>query len=211
MPFQSPNHTQTPNDLFDEYLPLMGEAELRVVMAIVRLTYGYHVTRAKASLSKLQKMTGMSKQGVLNGAHDAEARGLIRHSAKKTGSEWVVHQVDSGSPPSRPPKPKGSPPSRPHINKDDLKEIYKEITPYPTSTFEASWFEWIEYREKKKKPISELAMRKQFKQFKGMTEAEAIEMIDHAIAKDWQGLWEVKKQNGHAPKPSQPVQYAEEH
>ena len=39
--FQAPNFTQTPNDLFDIYLADLGHAELRVLLAVIRETYGW--------------------------------------------------------------------------------------------------------------------------------------------------------------------------
>lgn len=93
-PFKSPNHTQTPNDLFDEYLSVMGEAELKVVLALIRETLGFHRRKAKMSLTQLQKATGMSRQGVLNGAENAEKRGLISRKSAPNGTSWVVNVVD---------------------------------------------------------------------------------------------------------------------
>lgn len=75
--FQSPNHTQTPNDLFDSYMAIMGESELKVTLAIIRKTLGYHKTKDAISLTQLQKMTGLSRQGASDGATAAIARGLV--------------------------------------------------------------------------------------------------------------------------------------
>ena len=91
--FQEPNYTQTPNDLFI-LMASMKEAELRVVLAICRLTFGFHRTKARASLTRLQKMTGLSRQGVINGAKAAEERGLITKISGKGVNEWIVNVVD---------------------------------------------------------------------------------------------------------------------
>ena len=66
--FQSPNYTQTPNDLFDVLMAGMGDAELRVALAIVRQTIGYHREQVKFSIPKLMAMTGLSRNGVKDGA-----------------------------------------------------------------------------------------------------------------------------------------------
>src|SRR5690349_19405861 len=75
--FQSPNYTQTPNDLFDELLPDMGLAELKVVMCIVRHTFGYHKEEIKLSLRAIARFTGLTANSVMEGAKQAEDHGLI--------------------------------------------------------------------------------------------------------------------------------------
>jgi hypothetical protein len=104
--FQSPNWTETPNDLFDEYMALMGNAELRVVLAIVRQTRGWHRTSTKFSISKLRRMTGLSHNGVTSGAKQAEARGLITRTNPSdiTSAEWelVINDTPSASAPPQP-------------------------------------------------------------------------------------------------------------
>jgi hypothetical protein len=75
--FSSPNYTQTPNDLFDELLPEMGLAELKVVLCIVRHTFGYHKDEIKISIRSISRFTGLAIQSVLDGATQAEVHGLI--------------------------------------------------------------------------------------------------------------------------------------
>lgn len=88
--FSSPNYTQVPNDLFDSIMADMDMAELKVVLAIVRQTIGYHRDKATYSVSKIQKMTGMAYNSVVKGAELAEKRGLIRRiNPNEQGSaEW---------------------------------------------------------------------------------------------------------------------------
>lgn len=89
--FFSPNYTQTPNDLFDTHLAKMGEAELKVILAIIRLTLGYHKTAARASLTRLQEMTGLSRQGVIDGATAAEAKRFIIKAWDGGVTEWILN------------------------------------------------------------------------------------------------------------------------
>lgn len=90
--FSSPNYTQTPNDFYDVYLPLMGLAEIKVVSAIMRLTFGYHREKqtTTASLNTLVKLTGLSVGGVLLGIKKAESRGLIQRVNKGNGRRQVL-------------------------------------------------------------------------------------------------------------------------
>ena len=51
--FQSPNYTPVPDELFDELLPDLGEAELRVPLYIVRRTFGFKKDSDSISLSQM--------------------------------------------------------------------------------------------------------------------------------------------------------------
>lgn len=93
MPFNSPNYTQTPNELFDSLLKNMGYAELKIVLAVIRITFGYHREgeEVKATLSQMQRMTGLSRPAVLAGAQKAEDSGLIEKRFSETGELlWMV-------------------------------------------------------------------------------------------------------------------------
>lgn len=94
--FSAPNHTQTPNAIFDELLPLLGDAELRVVLAIVRATHGWHKARERVSISQLEERTGLSRQGVINGINAALERGIIDREEIGQGYSYglVVNGVD---------------------------------------------------------------------------------------------------------------------
>jgi hypothetical protein len=65
--FTSPNHTQTPNDLFEVHLPEMGYAELKVVLVVVRHTFGYHRRGVRLSVSEMEAATGLSRKSVQDG------------------------------------------------------------------------------------------------------------------------------------------------
>jgi len=87
MPFTSPNYTQVPNDLLGYFqdgqlvpglLADMSGSELKVLLALSRLTFGFHREHCEASLTVLESMTGLSRPSVLAGAAAAEERGLIR-------------------------------------------------------------------------------------------------------------------------------------
>lgn len=73
-----PNHTQTPNDLFDHWLPLLKEGELKVLLVIMRKTFGYHKPSDCISLSQLQHYTGLSETTVLSSIKSLTQMGLVR-------------------------------------------------------------------------------------------------------------------------------------
>lgn len=76
--FALPNHTQTPNDLFDVLLSQIDTlAELKVTLAVIRKTLGYHKKKDPISFTQLQKMTGLQSKAVQDGIEKAIARGTI--------------------------------------------------------------------------------------------------------------------------------------
>ncbi len=77
--YPSPNYTKVPNDLFDLDLRDMGLAELKCTLAIIRKTLGFHKDGPEPiSYSQLEKLTGLSRQGVINGTKSAVDRGRVK-------------------------------------------------------------------------------------------------------------------------------------
>ena len=89
-------YTKIPNQFID-LMPDMGKAEFKVMVAIYRLTLGYHKSRARASITTLHKMTGLARQSILDGTKQAEERGLIEAVKGKGVTSWVVRVVDRSS------------------------------------------------------------------------------------------------------------------
>jgi Bacteriophage replication protein O. len=77
MGFKEPNYTQTPNELFDECMKKMGEAELRVTLAVIRKTMGYHKDKDAISWSQIVEMTGLSRTSTQDGINKAVEHGFI--------------------------------------------------------------------------------------------------------------------------------------
>jgi len=109
-----PNYTQMPNSLLDD-IHTMPEGALRVALVVCRQTFGYHKVKDRISLTQLEKKTGMSRQGCINGVNWLEKEGLLKTTQSKAGNlyQWVVNEVDhledevvnlvdQGSQPSRP-------------------------------------------------------------------------------------------------------------
>lgn len=85
MGVDKPNYTQMPNLLLDDLMMHMGEAELKVTIALSRLTFGYHREKVEISLSQLKDITHMSRQGVINGINAGIERGTIERTEGKRG------------------------------------------------------------------------------------------------------------------------------
>jgi len=96
MGYDGPNYTQTPNLFLDEHLPEMGHAETKVVLAIIRQTFGWHKQQDRISVTQFEDLTGLSRQGVQNGISDALERGVIGRTECGQGYEYflVVNEVE---------------------------------------------------------------------------------------------------------------------
>lgn len=78
MGFSPPNYTQTPNELFDYWLPKLKLVELRVLMVIFRKTFGWHKIRDRISLSQLEQLTGSHHQDIIKAVIKLESLGLVK-------------------------------------------------------------------------------------------------------------------------------------
>jgi len=102
-----PNYTQIPNSILGDIQPgnkadpglleKLEGSELKVLLVIYRLTFGFHQESRRASLKLIQEMTGLSKQGVFNAAKSLEEKhGLIERKQDGGVTLWkaVVNSVD---------------------------------------------------------------------------------------------------------------------
>lgn len=77
-PFEGPNYTQAPNEFLDAILPEIDTlGELKVTIAIIRQTFGWHRKSAGLTLTKLEKLTGLRREAVNNGVAAAMERGYV--------------------------------------------------------------------------------------------------------------------------------------
>lgn len=124
------NHTQISNDFLDKYMCELTGAQVKVFLAIARKTIGWHKETDSVSISQLMKMTGISRQGVVDTISALSDKGIIiidRSTSRKASNRYtinyenmsdgsqlsrpdVVNSVDHGSQLSR---PQGSQLSRP--------------------------------------------------------------------------------------------------
>jgi hypothetical protein len=87
---QRPNTTQTPDVLFDKWLPELTFAELKVLLYIVRRIFGFRKDTDEISLKQicegvrrrngkvLDKGTGLSRKAAFQAVQSLEKRGLIK-------------------------------------------------------------------------------------------------------------------------------------
>ena len=81
--FTLPTYTQVPDDLFDFLLPTLNEAELKVLLYIIRRTLGFKKHQDQISLSQIEKGTrhdrgvGLSKRTIIRALQSLEKRNCI--------------------------------------------------------------------------------------------------------------------------------------
>lgn len=131
--YAKPNHTQTPNTFFDESLrQIKTLAELKIVLAVIRQTFGWQKDADAISVSQLQKMTGLTRESVTIGVQAAIEHGFIaRRPFKNTFlySLVIVGSSDqSDIPTSRAIRPKtvGKTDQKIVGNSDPQKKVVKE-------------------------------------------------------------------------------------
>ena len=116
MAVPAPNYTQFPNVLIEQ-LPLMPDSAVRIAIAVARQTFGWHKKRDKISLTQLEKMTGLTRQGCIGGANWLILHGYmvkeyedIQKPYMGCTYELLVNDVDQSTPLTtyRPNKRKGS-------------------------------------------------------------------------------------------------------
>ncbi len=102
--FSSPNGTVVPDDVFDLLAPQLTEAELRVLLYIIRRTFGFKKDRDAISLTQLvegiktkdgrvlDRGTGMSRRGVMRGCAGLIEKGII--TAEKRLSDQGDNEVN---------------------------------------------------------------------------------------------------------------------
>lgn len=82
--FSSPNYTQTPNELFDELLPELSESELKVLLYVIRRTFGFGKDFDAISINQLAEGITTRDGRILD-----RGTGLSRTSVKKATSSLV--------------------------------------------------------------------------------------------------------------------------
>lgn len=148
--FSAPNYTQVPDVVFDELLSELSESELKVLLYIIRRTFGFKKESDTISLrqmtdgivkrdgQRLDRGAGVSKTSAVRGVNGLLDKGIIvavrRRSAEK-GDQPTVYQLrfrdgdsDADDPVSRfdtPPPPKLEHPRVPNM---DTQETVQQQT-----------------------------------------------------------------------------------
>lgn len=93
--------TQIPNDILDSMADLTP-AEFKALMAVYRLIIGYEEYRSRGrrriSYGKLERMTGLSYQGIVNVMDTLAEKGYVTKGKTRGRNEWAVNSVDNSMP-----------------------------------------------------------------------------------------------------------------
>jgi len=95
MPITTPNYTQTPNEIFDKYMPIMKGSELKVILFIIRKTLGFvdinkhRKITDKISISQIVKGTGMQTAAITKALNNLESKYKLISSRKEPGRTTV--------------------------------------------------------------------------------------------------------------------------
>jgi len=106
--FNTPNNTQVPDELFDELMVHLSGAELKVLLYIIRRTYGFKRESDNISLSqmltgivkrdgvRLDHGTGLSKPTLLNALRTLAQKGMIipeRRRSAEHGDQATTYRL----------------------------------------------------------------------------------------------------------------------
>ncbi len=176
--YSSPNYTAVPDELFDEQLADLSGAELKVLLYIIRRTFGFKKQSDNISLNQicrgivskdgnvLDRGTGLSQQSVLNAL-----KGLIQKNAiiatkrmsKEKGNEPTTYALNILTPSKNhtPPSPK---------NREGLLKKNKEALPQKIETQETVIQQTdLQHRNSNSKLVSNGSNRnKEHTEFKAM-------------------------------------------
>jgi hypothetical protein len=111
--FSRPNYTQVPDDVFDVLLPELTESELKVLLYIIRRTFGFKKDEDTISLKQmvegirtrdgrqLDRGAGVSKTSAVRGVNGLVEKGIIlavRNRSTEKGDEpttYTLHFADA--------------------------------------------------------------------------------------------------------------------
>ncbi len=151
--FSAPNYTQVPDEFFDFLAPQLTEAELRVLLYIIRRTYGFKKFADDISLNQLvsgittkdgtvlDTGTGMHRKSVIRAIKGLVENGVIeavRNQSPKRGYEATTYRLHFASSPLALSDTRGSDPKRQALvsegalQETDVQQTVEQETDFET-------------------------------------------------------------------------------
>ncbi len=94
MKIQSPNYTQSPNVLFDEIFKTLKEGELRIVLVLIRQTFGWHKEWDRICIGMLANKSGMERKSVQRSLKSLIDKGVVEQKRYgKNGKERLYFRL----------------------------------------------------------------------------------------------------------------------
>ena len=85
------NHTQVSNAFIDKWLPVCSSSEVKIFILVARHTIGWHRETADLSLSRIETLTGLSRNTVKDSADSLAKKGLI---SKTIGPKMTTYTIN---------------------------------------------------------------------------------------------------------------------
>ena len=142
--FSSPNYTTVPDELFDQLLPDLSDAELRVLLYIIRRTFGFKRESDNISLSQLvngitttdgrvlDRGAGLSKSAAAKAVRSLAQKGVIlstRNRSVERGDEPTTYGLRFKDTPVSTKKTGGGLPNgHPRVHVVDTQETGRQET-----------------------------------------------------------------------------------
>lgn len=82
---RKPRFTAVPNEVVDIHLPNLSGAELKILLVIIRSTFGWNREVAAISLPALAEKSGLSRSTVIDTIKSLQAKGLVSKETQSTG------------------------------------------------------------------------------------------------------------------------------
>ena len=93
--FEIVSYTQTPDIIYDVLLKVLNGAELKMLMCIVRKTFGFRKYSDNISLSQISDMTGLSRVAVFKACNFLEETGVINVKRQQTKEKGYISNTYS--------------------------------------------------------------------------------------------------------------------
>ena len=94
MKIHAPNYTQSPNVLFDEIFKTLKEGELRIVLVLIRQTFGWHKEWDRISIGKIAEKSGLDKRSVTRSLKSLIEKGIVEQKRfGKNGKETLYFRL----------------------------------------------------------------------------------------------------------------------
>ena len=87
-------YTKLPNTLVDEWMPIMSPSEYKIVIFIVRKTYGFHKEADTISLSQFVEGTGLARNTVKDAINRLIERGCVGRTRR--GNSYLYSILTEG-------------------------------------------------------------------------------------------------------------------
>jgi phage replication O-like protein O len=149
-----PNYFQCPNDLVDYWMPLLKEAELKILLIIIRKTFGWHKIKDRISLSQMEMISGLTRSNVCKAITELINKGIILKEiegvlgTEKVYYSLIIQEQNTGIVPIPPQYCSDTPPS---ILKIPTKETNtKETNTKETAAEEAAVAAAVSFKSEKK-------------------------------------------------------------